>query len=233
MVDGANIAALDAAQRQKNVEAHYPWVDAAKFLGCSSIRVNLGDAMAALSGKGEEGSMEEVGKAAADGYEKVCEYAAKAGLNVIVENHFGYSTDPDWLVGVMKQVKAKNKGFLPDFGNFCAERSKPATMDLKGIMATKCVKEHDKYDGTKKMMPYARGISAKTHKFDVNGNDIDTDFIKIFKIIKASGWTGGYVGIEYEGGLMRDMGGDMSYLPNDEGVKATKKLLEKVQKELA
>lgn len=233
MVDGANIAGLDATKRQKAVEAHYPWVDAAKFLGCSSIRVNLGDAMAALAGKGEEGTMEEVGKAAADGYEKVCEYAAKAGLNVIVENHFGYSTDPDWLVGVMKQVKAKNKGFLPDFGNFCAERSKPATMDLKGIMATKCVKEHDKYEGTKKMMPYARGISAKTHKFDANGNDIDTDFIRIFKIIKASGWTGGYVGIEYEGGLMRDMGGDMSYLPNDEGIKATKKLLEKVQKELA
>ncbi|WP_337043200.1 sugar phosphate isomerase/epimerase family protein [Emticicia sp. 17c] len=233
MVDGENIASLDAAKRQKAVEAHYPWVDAAKFLGCSSIRVNLGDAMAALSGKGEEGSREEVAKAAADGYQKVLEYAGKAGLNVIIENHFGYSTDPDWLVGVMKQVKAKNKGFLPDFGNFCAERSKPVTQDLKGIMATTCVKEYDKYDGVQKMMPYAKGISAKTHKFGPNGDDIDTDFIKIFKIIKASGWTGGYVGIEYEGGLMRDMGGDTSYLSNEDGVRATKKLLEKVLKELA
>lgn len=233
MVDGENIASLDAAKRQKAVEAHYPWVETAKFLGCSTIRVNWGDAMSALSGKGEEGSMAEVGKAAADGYQKLCEYAAKAGLNVIVENHFGYSTDPDWLVSVMKQVKAKNKGFLPDFGNFCAQRSKPATMDLKGIMATTCVKEHDKYDGVQKMMPYAKGISAKTHKFGPNGDDIDTDFIKIFKIIKASGWTGGYVGIEYEGGLMRDMGGDTSYLSNDDGIRATKKLLEKVQIELA
>jgi len=233
MVDGENIASLDAAKRQKAAEAHHAWIDAAKYLGCSSIRVNLGDAMSALSGKGEEGTMEEVGKAAADGYQKVCEYAGTVGLNVIVENHFGYSTDPDWLVGVMKQVKAKNKGFLPDFGNFCAERSKPASMDLKGIMATKCVKEHDKYEGTKKMMPFAKGISAKTHKFDSNGNDIDTDFMKIFKIIKASGWTGGYVGIEYEGGLMRDLGGDTSYLPNAEGILATKKLLERVQKELA
>ncbi|WP_259015012.1 sugar phosphate isomerase/epimerase family protein [Emticicia fluvialis] len=233
MVDGENIASLDAAKRQKAVEAHYAWVEAAKYLGCTSIRVNWGDAMSALSGKGEEGSMEEVGKAAADGYQKLCDFAAKAGLNVIVENHFGYSTDPDWLVSVMKQVKAKNKGFLPDFGNFCAERSKPATMDLKGIMATKCVKEHDKYDGVQKMMPYAKGISAKTHKFGPDGEDVDTDFIRIFKIIKASGWTGGYVGIEYEGGLMRDLGGDTSYLPNADGIKATKKLLEKVQKELA
>ena len=233
MVDGDNIASLDASKRQKAVENHYPWVDAAKYLGCSSIRVNLGDAMAALSGKAEEGTPEEVGKAAVDGYSKLLLYAETAGLNVIIENHFGYSTNPDWLVGVMKQVKSKNKGFLPDFGNFCSERSKPVTQDLKGIMATKCVKEYDKYDGVQKMMPYAKGISAKTHKFGPSGEDIDTDFIKLFKIIKASGWTGGYVGIEYEGGLMRNMGGDMSYLNNDEGIKATKLLLEKVQKELA
>jgi sugar phosphate isomerase/epimerase len=232
MVDGENLTALDAAARQKAVESHYPWVDAAKFLGCTAIRVNLGDAMAMLSGKKEEGTPEQLSTAAVDGYGKLLEYAGKAGLNVIVENHFGVSTDPDWLVGVMKQLPAKNKGLLPDFGNFCAERSKPATMDIKGFMATTCVKEHDRYEGVKKMMPYARGISAKTHQFDDKGNDPETDFIKIFNIIKASGWTGGIVGIEYEGGLMRDMGGDMTKPTNDEGIRQTKALLEKVLEEL-
>ncbi|WAC13998.1 sugar phosphate isomerase/epimerase family protein [Dyadobacter pollutisoli] len=232
MVDGENLTALAAAARQKAVESHYPWVDAAKFLGCTAIRVNLGDAMAMLSGKKEEGTPEQLATAAVDGYGKLLEYAGKAGMNVIVENHFGVSTDPDWLVGVMKQLPAKNKGLLPDFGNFCAERSKPATMDLKGIMATTCVKEHDRYEGVKKMMPYARGISAKTHRFDDKGNDPETDFIKIFNIIKASGWTGGIVGIEYEGGLMRDMGGDMTKPTNDEGIRQTKALLEKVLEEL-
>ncbi|MEO6282302.1 MAG: TIM barrel protein [Dyadobacter sp.] len=232
MVDGENLTALDAAARQKAAESHYPWVDAAKFLGCTAIRVNLGDAMAMLSGKKEEGTPEQLATAAVDGYGRLLEYAGKAGLNVIVENHFGVSTDPDWLVGVMKQLPAKNKGLLPDFGNFCAERSKPATMDLKGIMATTCVKEHDRYEGVKKMMPYARGISAKTHRFDDKGNDPETDFIKVFNIIKASGWTGGIVGIEYEGGLMRDMGGDMTKPTNDEGIRQTKALLEKVLEEL-
>jgi sugar phosphate isomerase/epimerase len=232
MVDGENLTALDAAARQKAVESHYPWVDAAKFLGCTAIRVNLGDAMAMLSGKKEEGTPEQLSTAAVDGYGKLLEYAGKAGLNVIVENHFGVSTDPDWLVGVMKQLPAKNKGLLPDFGNFCAERSKPATMDIKGFMATTCVKEHDRYEGVKKMMPYAKGISAKTHRFDDKGNDPETDFIKIFNIIKASGWTGGIVGIEYEGGLMRDMGGDMTKPTNDEGIRQTKALLEKVLEEL-
>jgi sugar phosphate isomerase/epimerase len=232
MVDGENLTALDAAARQKAVESHYPWVDAAKFLGCTAIRVNLGDAMAMLSGKKEEGTPEQLSTAAVDGYGKLLEYAGKAGLNVIVENHFGVSTDPDWLVGVMKQLPAKNKGLLPDFGNFCAERSKPATLDIKGFMATTCVKEHDRYEGVKKMMPYAKGISAKTHRFDDKGNDPETDFIKIFNIIKASGWTGGIVGIEYEGGLMRDIGGDMTKPTNDEGIRQTKALLEKVLEEL-
>jgi sugar phosphate isomerase/epimerase len=228
MVDGENLTALDANARQKAVENHFPWVDAAKFLGCSSIRVNLGDASAMLSGKKEEGTPEQLATAAVDGYGKLLEFAGKAGMNVIVENHFGVSTDPDWLVGVMKQLNAKNKGLLPDFGNFCAERSKPETMDIKGFMGTKCVKEHDKYEGVKKMMPYAKGISAKTHMFDASGNDPETDFIKIFKIIKDSGWNNGIVGIEYEGGLMRDMGGDTSKPTNAEGISKTKALLKKV-----
>jgi sugar phosphate isomerase/epimerase len=232
MVDGENLAALDAAKRQHAVESHYPWIDAAKQLGCSSIRVNLGDAMAMMSGKGEEGTPEDAAKAAVDGYGKLLEYGEKAGMNVVVENHFGNSSNPEWLMGIMKQVKSKKKGLLPDFGNFCMERTKPESMDFKALLATKCVKEYDKYKGVEMMMPLAKGVSAKTHKFGPDGNDLDTDFTKIFSIIKASGWTGGYVGVEYEGGLLRDMAGDTSYLSNADGVKATKKLLEKVREEL-
>ncbi len=231
MVDGENLASVDAAKRQHAVESHYPWVDVAKFLGCTTIRVNLGDAMAVMTGKGEEASAADAAKASVDGYGKLLEYADKAGINVIVENHFGHSSNPEWLVGIMKQLPAKNKGLLPDFGNFCMERTKAETMDFKGLLATKCLKEYDKYKGTEMMMPYAKGVSAKTHKF-ANGEDAETDFHKIFGIIKASGWTGGYVGIEYEGGLMRDFGGDTKYLSNDEGIKATKVLLEKIREEL-
>lgn len=232
MIDGENLASADALKRQHAVESHYPWVDAAKFLGCTSVRVNLGDAMAALAGNTDEGSAEDAAKAAVDGYGKLLEYADKAGINVIVENHFGLSSNPEWLVGIMKEVKSKNKGLLPDFGNFCMQRTKPETMDLKGWMATKCVNEYDRYKGVALMMPYAKGVSAKTHKFDANGYDEETDFHKMFSIIKASGWTGGYVGVEYEGGLMRDMGGDTSRPSNDDGVRATKLLLEKIREEL-
>lgn len=231
MVDGANIADLDATKRQQAVEAHHAWVDAAKYLGCSTIRVNLGDTSKAISGAPDDPA-EEAAKAAADGYHKLLEYAAKQNINVIVENHFGNSTDIDWLVGVIKQVNMPNAGLLPDFGNFCRQRSKPETNDIKGIMATKCVKEYDRYEGVKKMMPYAKGISAKTHKFDARGNETETDFLRMFNIIKDAGFNG-YVGIEYEGGLMNMYNPTGGYLPTAEGIKATKTLLERVRAELS
>lgn len=77
------------------------------------------------------------------------------------------------------------------------------------------------------MMPYAKGVSAKTHKFKADCGEAEMDFMRLFDIIKKSGFKG-YVGIEYEGGLFRSMGKDESYLLNSDGVMATKKLLEKV-----
>lgn len=231
MVDGANIADLDATKRRQAVEAHHAWVDAAKYLGCTAIRVNLGDTSKAISGVPDDPA-DEVAKTAADGYYQLLDYAAKQTMNVIVENHFGNSTDIDWLVGVLKQVNMPNAGLLPDFGNFCRQRSKPETNDIKGIMGTKCIKEYDRYEGVKKMMPYAKGISAKTHKFDARGNETETDFRRMFRIIKDAGFKG-YVGIEYEGGLMSMYNPDGGYLPSSEGIKATKTLLERVRTELA
>ena len=230
MVDDANIADLDATKRKKAVAAHYAWVDAAKYLGCDKIRVNLGDTMKAISGESDDPA-EEAAKAAADGYRQLLEYAAKQNMQVIVENHFGNSTDIDWLVGVIKAVNMPNAGLLPDFGNFCQQRSKPTEPGIKGMMNTKCLKEYDRYEGVKKMMPYAKGISAKSHKFDAAGNETETDFFQMFRIIKEAGFEG-YVGIEYEGSFMNSFNPTAGYLPTNEGIKATKALLEKVQKQL-
>jgi hypothetical protein len=230
MVDGENIAHLDSTKRKQAVESHYAWVDAAKFLGCSMIRVNLGDAMQALSGAPDDPAL-EAAKTAADGYHQLLEYAAKQKMDVIVENHFGNSTDVDWLVGVIKTVNMPNAGLLPDFGNFCRQRSKPETNDIKGIMNTKCIKEYDKYEGVRKMMPYAKGVSAKSMKFNAEGIETETDFFRMFKIIKEFG-TKGYVGIEYEGSIINLYNPDSGHLPAKEGIMATKKLLERVRVEV-
>ncbi|MBX3255134.1 MAG: sugar phosphate isomerase/epimerase [Chitinophagaceae bacterium] len=199
MIDGeGGLADLDDAKRMKTVENHYKWVDAAKYLGCSTIRVNSYG----------EGSAEDVQKAAIDGLGKLGEYGAKAGINIIVENHGGYSSNGMWLAGVMKGVNMKNVGTLPDFGNFCIKRANG-----------KCEEEYDRYKGVAELMPFAKGASAKTYDFDAQGNCIETDYLKMMKIVKDSGFKG-YVGIEYEG----------SNLDETEGIKKTKTLLEKILK---
>jgi sugar phosphate isomerase/epimerase len=198
MIDGeGGLAELDDKVRQKAVENHYKWVDAAKYLGCITIRVNAHG----------EGSKEDVQKAAVEGLGRLGEYGEKAGINIIVENHGGYSSDGQWLAGVMKMVNKKNVGTLPDFGNFCLKRGENYS----------CLEEYDRYKGTSELMPFAKGVSAKTYDFDAEGNCIETDYYKMLKIIKNAGFRG-YIGIEYEG----------NRLSEEEGIRKTKALLEKV-----
>ena len=183
MVDReGNLGEPDEAKRKQVVENHYKWANAAKFLGCHSIRVNAGG----------PGTREELAPNVVDGLGRLSEYAAQMGLNVIVENHGGYSSDGSWLAGVMAQVNMDNCGTLPDFGNFCIKRERDA--DGNRI----CVDEYDRYQGVTELMPYAKSVSAKTHDFDADGNEIHTDYFKMMKIVLEAGYNG-YVGIEYEG----------------------------------
>ncbi|MBD0778963.1 sugar phosphate isomerase/epimerase [Maribacter sp. ANRC-HE7] len=195
-----NLGDADPEKRKATVENHYKWVDIAEFLGAHSIRVNAAG----------EGTAEEVAEHAVAGLKSLAEYGATKGINIIVENHGGYSSDGTWLSGVMDKVGMDNVGTLPDFGNFCIERGPDG-----------CIKEYDRYKGIAELMPYAKGVSAKSHNFDENGNEVDSDFLRIMKIVKESGFKG-YVGIEYEG----------TELSEDEGIKVTKALLEKVFAEL-
>ncbi len=182
----------EEAERIKTVENHKPWLEAAKFLGCHSLRVNAGS----------RGSREEQEKLAADGLRRLSEVAKPLGLNVIVENHGGFSSDGAWLAAVMKRVDLENCGTLPDFGNF---RVSDDTW-------------YDRYQGVKELMPYAKAVSAKSHDFNEAGDEIHTDYKKMMEIVLAAGYRG-YVGIEYEGSKLSEV----------EGIRATQKLLERVR----
>ena len=177
----------DQAARMKAVENHYKWVDAARFLGCHSIRVN------AYS----KGTPEEQARLCADGLAKLGEYASKQNINVIVENHGGLSSRGDWLTGVMQKVNMKNVGTLPDFGNFY---------------------EYDRYKGVEEMMPFAKGVSAKTHDFGPYGDELFVDYTRLLEIVKAAGYRG-RIGIEFEGDRVSEA----------DGIRLTKALLERVR----
>jgi len=207
MVDGeGGLGDTDDAERAKAVENHYKWVDAAKFLGCHSIRVNAFG----------RGTAEEVKAAAIDGLGSLSEYAAKENINVLVENHGSYSSNGQWLVSVMEGIGMANCGTLPDFGNFCIKRSDNSEW------GGECVEEYDRYKGVREMMPYAKAVSAKTHEFNEAGEEVHTDYLQMMQIVKDAGYTG-YVGIEYEGDGMTP----------DEGIMATKNLLIEVGKKLS
>ncbi len=217
MVDGEGVLGdLDETKRLKAVENHYKWVDAAAVLGCPMIRVNVEG----------EGNPKDIAKAAVDSLGRLIEYGKKQQTDVIVENHVGISCNGAWLAGVMKELNNPYGGTLADFGNFCISRTKPETNDIAGYMKTKCLEEYDRYLGITEIMPYAKGVHAKSHLFDNNGNDLETDFYRMFKIIKKSGYTG-WVSIEYEGGLIKMYSKDSKYLDDYAGVTATKALVEK------
>ncbi len=190
-----NIADSDTNKRKEAVENHYPWVDIAKKLGAHSIRVNAAG----------QGSRSEVAMNAIDGLKQLTSYGQSQGINIIVENHGGYSSDGLWLFSVIEKVNNPFCGTLPDFGNFCIERS-----------ADGCALEYDRYQGVKELSPLAKGLSAKSYDFDQNGNETTIDFQRMIDIAKTHGYMG-YVGIEYEG----------SRLTENEGIMATKTLLEK------
>ncbi|MDX2286781.1 MAG: sugar phosphate isomerase/epimerase family protein [Bacteroidia bacterium] len=210
MIDGeGGLGDTDEKARMKAIDNHKKWVEAAKTLGCHSIRVNAYG----------EGSSEAVAAAAVDGLGRLTDFAAPMGINIIVENHGGYSSDGDWMAGVMKQVNKPTCGMLPDFGNFCVERAKPAPG--QDPWSAGCATMYDRYKGVELFMPFAKAVSAKSHDFDAEGNETETDYLRIMKIVKDAGYRG-YVGIEYEG----------SKLDEYAGIRATKALLEKVGAQL-
>jgi len=217
MIDGEGVLGdLNETVRLKAVENHYKWIDAAATLGCPMIRVNVeGD-----------GAPADVANSAVDSLGRLVAYGSKQNIDVIVENHVGISCNAGWLAGVMKQVNSPHCGTLADFGNFCINRTKPEIRDIAGYMKTKCLEEYDRYKGITELMPFAKGVHAKSHLFNAAGDDIETDFYRMFKIIKNSGFKG-WVSVEYEGGLFKMYTKDSKYLDDYAGVTATKNLVEK------
>ena len=168
MCDGeGRLGDPDAARRTQAVDNHRKWIDAARTLGCVTIRVNAAS----------EGSFEEQQTLAADGLARLTSLGAEAGINVVVENHGGLSSDGRWLSGVMRLVDHPRCGTLPDFGNFY---------------------EYDRYQGVADLMPFAKAVSAKSHDFDADGNETTKDYRRLMQTVVDAGYRS-WVGIEYEG----------------------------------
>jgi sugar phosphate isomerase/epimerase len=202
MCDGEGaLGDADTGARKQAVENHHQWVEAAAALGCHSIRVNAESS----------GTRAEQAKRVADGLRALAEYGDTLGIDVIVENHGGLSSNGAWLAGVLKSVGHPRCGSLPDFGNFHLGVDKDGKDEW-----------YDRYQGIDELMPFAKGVSAKSHDFDERGEETATDYRRMLRIVVEKHGYRGFVGIEYEG----------KKLGEDAGILATKKLLETVRAEL-
>ncbi len=173
MVDGEGaLGDRDEASRSQAIANHHKWVEAAKYLGCHSIRVNARSA----------GTPEEQRDLVVDGLSRLVAFAAEREIDVIVENHGGLSSNSAWLASVMEAVGHPRCGTLPDFGNFRIGDDE----------------WYDRYQGVRELMPFAKAVSAKSNSFDETGAERGTDFRQMMRIVLDAGYRG-YVGIEYEG----------------------------------
>ncbi|MEP0263288.1 sugar phosphate isomerase/epimerase family protein [Dokdonia sp.] len=201
MVDHAGeLADSDPEKLKEAIENHKIWMDAAAVMGAHSIRANL-------FGELDPEKWHTVSVAS---LKELAEYGATKGVSILIENHGGWSSDGAKLAAVMKEVNMSNCGTLPDFGNFCVKREGGERWGAP------CVEEYDTYKGIEELMPYAKGVSAKSYNFDEHGDETKLDYARIMQIVKDSGFKG-YVGTEYEGPLEDPK----------EGIRLTKALVEK------
>ncbi|MDZ7637698.1 MAG: TIM barrel protein [Bryobacterales bacterium] len=163
MVDGEGATASpDAKERKLAAVMHRKWIDTAHYLGCHSVRINV------YGGADDWSKDPGLVKRAAETIHWMLDYAKGSDLNIIVENHGRASSDPDLLVSLVKEVNHPRFGLLCDLGNW-----NPGA---------------DRYANSKKILPYAKGLSVKGTWGP--GTDAGFDAEKLVKVAHDFGYKG-------------------------------------------
>jgi len=161
--DEGDGCAATKEERKQFVINHRKWIDIAHYLGCHAIRTNC---------RGLEiTSAEEALKLSEETYHDLLDYAADSGVEVVIENHGGYSNDPDWMVSLVKEINNPLFGTYPDW-------RQPSD-------------DFDNYTYLQKAAPYAKGMSYRNQP-------TEELTAKMIALSKQSGYHGWY-GIESKG----------------------------------
>lgn len=201
-----NLSSSNEKERMTAIENHKKWIAAAHQMGCSAVRLNL---------YGEKDPEKWIANSIKS-LKELSDYGSERNINVIVENHGRITSNIPFLMRAINDTQKANCGTLPDFGNFCI-----AEDGYGSLSDGSCKEVYDPYKGVAEMMPKAFGVSAKSYDFDADGNETTLDYYKLLSIVKEAGYNG-FIGVEYEG----------HRLSEQEGILATKKLLENVASKL-
>ncbi|WP_127584585.1 sugar phosphate isomerase/epimerase family protein [Paenibacillus koleovorans] len=162
-VDGAHIYEEQEDARRTNREKAYRWIGVAAKLGAKQIRIDAG---------GPAVLTDEVLAVIADGYRDLVARAEAVGVEVLMENHWGPSRNPDQVVRIMEAVP--RLGLLFDSYNW--EPGKQA----EGWM--KCAK-------------YARLSHIKTFVFNDEGEELTQNIASFCRLLLKINYTGSW-GVE-------------------------------------
>ncbi len=182
------LASDDKIVQQKALEFIIPYVEPAQILGCNILRAEL-----YYDGERSLGWEKRAKEQAAEGLQRLLEMTKDSGLTINVENHHGISSQPDWLVGLIKDMDNSRLGLTADTNNFRVDQDNPYNQDPSVLP-----EYVDRYAGLKTLMPFANWVSAKFYAFDSTGYEISLDYPRMIDTILSSGYQG-YVSVEYEG----------------------------------
>ena len=172
-----HMAHEDKEKRAQAARSHRKWVDIAAVMGCHAIRCNI---------QGDESDPNAMRERAAESLGLLLDYADGTGVDIVLENHGGLSSNAAWLASLVELVNNPRLGTLPDFGNFPPEV--------------------DRYDSMTTLMRHAKAVSAKCYDFGPDGEETTIDFARMIDIVRSAGYQG-YVGIEFEGGRLSERDG--------------------------
>lgn len=153
-------------EREAAITEHLKWAQVAEHLGCEVLRIRASS----------EGDPKKQLEHAAEGIAALCRKMKSSPVSPLIENTQGCSTDPSWLIDLMRRIGRKRVGLLADFANF----------------------NGDIYEGMEQLLPFSKSICTKSWEFDAEGNETKIDFQRMMKIIKASKFRG-CIAIEYLG----------------------------------
>ena len=162
-VDGAHIYEPSLEARRAQQIKAYRWLNIAEQLGAQQIRIDSG---------GPPEMPEDVLEVIVAGYNDLIPRAGEKGMEVVIENHWGASRNPENVVRILEAVPGL--GLLFDTGNW------PEGMRETGW--TQCAR-------------YARSTHLKMYAFDAEGNETTVDIPRAMRILQETGYQGSW-GIE-------------------------------------
>ncbi len=157
-LDGAHIYEPEPEAREANSRLASRWLQIAEKLGAAQLRVDAG---------GPEVLTDENFDIIRAGYVDLISRAQDKGIEILIENHWGPSVNPDQVVQILETIPGL--GLLFDSHNWAEGRQ---------------------HEGWEKCARFARSTHFKTFCFAENGLDPSVDLPRCIALLKAQGYNG-------------------------------------------